>query len=527
MAQGEVGRGVRAAHRGARRLVGDAAQAQPDRLPDRAVGRDPRAGPGQRYHRRPAAGARARPRRLAGRGPGARQPLRAGARRAGGAAARARGAGGRHRRAWRAISRRRTSATMSATPPSSPGGPWRSASGPTRAPRRRICAGPLDYRGVRALMVAHSRRQDGSDEPRLLRRAEAAAGPGAPIPGRALPAGGGARHPRGAASPTTGRSTRASPSSGVLGAAIPEAYGGVGLSSLELCLMAEELGRVLAPVPVASSIYLWPPNSCCSQAPRRRSRPGCRSWPAARRLVRSRCAEGAGRVRRQSIRAGYRDGRLTGVKTAVPDGEVADVAIVLATSPGGRAALAVPGRPRRSGRLPPRPGDHRSHPQLCEADLRRRDGRAAGRGGRRLAALAERVIDRAAILTAFEQVGGADRALEMARDYALERMAFGRQIGSFQAIKHMLADMYVSATLARSNCYYGAWALSTERRGAAGVGGHRRGSRPPRRSSTAPRTTSRSTAAWASPGPSTATSSTGAPTAGPGAGLALDLGETC
>jgi alkylation response protein AidB-like acyl-CoA dehydrogenase len=77
-------------------------------------------------------------------------------------------------------------------------------------------------------------------------------------------------------------------------------------------------------------------------------------------------------------------------------------------------------------------------------------------------ALAERVMDRAAILMAFEQVGGADRALEMARDYALERMAFGRQIGSFQAIKHMLADMYVSATLARSNCYYAAWALSTE-----------------------------------------------------------------
>ena len=70
-------------------------------------------------------------------------------------------------------------------------------------------------------------------------------------------------------------------------------------------------------------------------------------------------------------------------------------------------------------------------------------------------------MDRAAILMAFEQVGGADRALEMARDYALERMAFGRQIGSFQAIKHLLADMYVSATLARSNCYYGAWALSS------------------------------------------------------------------
>jgi hypothetical protein len=50
----------------------------------------------------------------------------------------------------------------------------------------------------------------------------------------------------------------------------------------------------------------------------------------------------------------------------------------------------------------------------------------------------------------------------MAREYALQRMAFGRQIGSFQAIKHMLADMYVSATLARSNAYFGAWALSTD-----------------------------------------------------------------
>ena len=64
--------------------------------------------------------------------------------------------------------------------------------------------------------------------------------------------------------------------------------------------------------------------------------------------------------------------------------------------------------------------------------------------------LISQVFDRAAVLTAFEQVGGADRALEMARDYALERMAFGRPIGSFQAIKHMLANMYVSAALARS-----------------------------------------------------------------------------
>jgi alkylation response protein AidB-like acyl-CoA dehydrogenase len=73
----------------------------------------------------------------------------------------------------------------------------------------------------------------------------------------------------------------------------------------------------------------------------------------------------------------------------------------------------------------------------------------------------ETILQRAAVPTAFEQVAGAEAALEMARHYALERHAFGRQIGSFQAIKHKLADMFVNNTLARSNSYYAAWALAT------------------------------------------------------------------
>ena len=62
---------------------------------------------------------------------------------------------------------------------------------------------------------------------------------------------------------------------------------------------------------------------------------------------------------------------------------------------------------------------------------------------------------------AFEQVGGSLASLDKAKEYALSRFAFGRSIASYQAIKHKLADMYVAATLARSNCYYGAWALHT------------------------------------------------------------------
>ena len=71
-----------------------------------------------------------------------------------------------------------------------------------------------------------------------------------------------------------------------------------------------------------------------------------------------------------------------------------------------------------------------------------------------------RVLEIVEVL-AFEQTGGAERCLEMAKDYALNRYAFGRTIAGYQAIKHKLADMYVKNEVARSNAYYGAWALNT------------------------------------------------------------------
>ena len=75
--------------------------------------------------------------------------------------------------------------------------------------------------------------------------------------------------------------------------------------------------------------------------------------------------------------------------------------------------------------------------------------------------LAETVLDRAAVLMAFEQVGAAARAFEITKDFTMGRYAFGRPIASFQALKHRLADLYVKIELARSNAYYGAWALSS------------------------------------------------------------------
>lgn len=249
---------------------------------------------------------------------------------------------------------------------------------------------------------------------------------------------------------------------GVLGVAIPEAYGGVGLSHLELCLAAEELGRALAPVPVASSIYLAAEFllQAGSEAQKKAWLPRLASGEAVGTFA---FVEGQGRMTPDKVAAAVRDGRLSGAKSPVPDGDIADLAIVAARSGAGRGEQAI------SLFLVDLNGPGAARETLTSIDPTRSQARLVfdGAPAERLGgegegwAIASQVMDRAAILMAFEQVGGADRALSMARDYALDRMAFGRQIGSFQAIKHMLADMYVSATLARSNCYYGAWALAS------------------------------------------------------------------
>lgn len=243
---------------------------------------------------------------------------------------------------------------------------------------------------------------------------------------------------------------------GVLGAAIPEAYGGAGLSHLELCVVAEELGRVLAPVPVSSSIYLAAEFLMHAGSDKQKEGwlPRLASGEAIGTFA---LVEGQGRATPRSIAAKVEAGRLTGVKAPVADGMAADFAVVAAKDEAGHSSLYIvdlsaDGVQRESlDSIDPSRGQARLVFNGAPAELLG----ARGDGWH----IATQVLDRAAILMAFEQLGGADRALEMARDYALERMAFGRPIGSFQAIKHILADMYVSATLARSNCYYGAWAL--------------------------------------------------------------------
>ena len=249
---------------------------------------------------------------------------------------------------------------------------------------------------------------------------------------------------------------------GFLGVAIPESYGGSGAGHLELAVIAEEIGRADAAIPVSSSIYLAAEAIMLagSEAQKEKWLPKLASGEAIGTLA---LFEGNGGITPKAIKATASGNAIDGVKSPVADGEIADVAIVVArTGSGNRESDIGLFIVDLKGKGVTRKAMPNLDPTRQQAEITFKGASAeplgkAGEGWSNL----KQVLDRAAVLIAFEQLGGADRALEMARDYALDRIAFGRPIGSFQAIKHILADMYVSATLARSNCYYGAWALST------------------------------------------------------------------
>ncbi len=245
---------------------------------------------------------------------------------------------------------------------------------------------------------------------------------------------------------------------GWCGASIPEAYGGLGLGYVELCALAEELGRAVAPVPFASSVYQFAEALLVAGSEEQKSTL-LPEIAAGMRVGTLALSEGPGPLTQTSIAARVSGGKLTGTKIPVTDGEMATDAVVLAQGDSGVGLYLVdlsgPGVVRETvSTIDPTRGAAR----LTFTDAPAEPLGAAGEG----MALLAKIQDRAAILIAFEQLGGADRCLEMARDYALERYAFGRQIGSYQAIKHKLADMFVRNEVARANAYYGAWALAVE-----------------------------------------------------------------
>ena len=238
--------------------------------------------------------------------------------------------------------------------------------------------------------------------------------------------------------------------------AIPEAYDGLGLGYLELCVIAEELGRALAPVPFASSVYLAT-EAIKSWGSEEQKKQYLSRLAAGEIIGTLANAEGLGRG---NVDAKVEGNNLSGEKLPVPDGDIADIAIVSARNEAGEIALYICDLEQSTV----------SRDTLASMDPSRSQAKLAFNSavaeqlGDTLAGEAElsALLDRAAVLLAFEQLGGCQAAMDTGIEYTRQRYAFGRPIASFQAIKHKFADMFVAIELARANAYYGAFALSSD-----------------------------------------------------------------
>lgn len=250
---------------------------------------------------------------------------------------------------------------------------------------------------------------------------------------------------------------------GLTGTCIPEAQGGVDAGYLTLCLVAEQLGAHLAPTPFSSSVYLATEAlmqfGTADQQQQWLPKLGDGSVIGTLAVTESVQELTAQTVTVEATGDSAGGTNLSGCKLIVPDGDIADVAAVLAKGVDGLGLYWVDLRDASVARSTVTTVDPtRNSASLTFAETPATALGAPGKGWEQL----QRLQDRAAVLFSFEQLGGAQRALDMAVNYAQERFAFGRPIGSFQALKHMMADMYVALKLAESNCYYAAWALASD-----------------------------------------------------------------
>ena len=226
---------------------------------------------------------------------------------------------------------------------------------------------------------------------------------------------------------------------GLAGVAVPEAEGGVGLGMIELAILAEEAGRHVAALPLLASVGLAIPAILA----------GGSAEQKARLLPRLAAGQLVASFAEADPDASWSDGALTGAALHVPHGARADLFVVAV----GEAVLLI----------------EREAPGLTVTPLTSMD---QTRPYARLdfgAVAAEPLADPAAALAAARRtgaltiaadaLGGAQACLDRTVAYAQERVQFGRAIGSFQAVKHRLADMMVAIEQARSAVYWAACAI--------------------------------------------------------------------
>ncbi|WP_029429868.1 acyl-CoA dehydrogenase family protein [Blastococcus sp. URHD0036] len=244
--------------------------------------------------------------------------------------------------------------------------------------------------------------------------------------------------------------------------AVPEEHGGIGASFVELVVVLEEMGRQLVPSPFFSSAVLATRALLRSGDVDAMSRllPGLAEGTTIGTLA---LTEDDGSWDLDAVRlAAEPDGNgwaLTGAKAFVPDGQSAGLVLVVARSAAGLCLFAVdgdaPGLSRSA--LPVLDGTRR----LARLEFDRTPAVLVGADGAAGPGL-RRALEDAAVALGAEQIGAAQRCLDMAVGYAGTRVAFGRPIGSFQAIKHKCADMVLDIESGRSAVWQAAWSVSVD-----------------------------------------------------------------
>ena len=247
---------------------------------------------------------------------------------------------------------------------------------------------------------------------------------------------------------------------GLQGLAIPEEHGGSGYSYVELVVVLEEMGRRLLCAPYFSTVVLAANAILHSGDDKAKSEllPGIASGETIATVA---FTEENGRwdeagVTMTATKSG--DGyTLDGAKSFVLDGHTASLIIVAARTDAGVSLFSVKGDASGLTRTAlPTMDQTRKQAKL---EFSGTPATLVGTDGGGWSTL-ETMLDLAAVGLAAEQVGGAQFVLEMAVQYAKDRVQFGRPIGSFQAIKHKCADMLLEVESAKSAAYYAAWCAS-------------------------------------------------------------------
>lgn len=247
---------------------------------------------------------------------------------------------------------------------------------------------------------------------------------------------------------------------GLQGLHIPEEFGGSGFTQIELGIVLEEMGRALLCAPFFSTVVLAGNTLLHSgdNAAKAKYLPGIASGETVATLA---STEPSGKWDETGItmeaKGSGSDWKLSGTKMFVIDGHTANLVIVAARTSKGVSLFAVDGNAKGLTRTALSTMDQtRKQAKLEFTDVAAELIGVEGKGWDVLST----VFDLAAVALAAEQVGGAQKVLEMAVEYAKVRVQFGRPIGSFQAIKHKCADMLLEVESAKSAAYYGMWCAS-------------------------------------------------------------------